>query len=73
MMRYDFMDLPCVWPAASMAAYSAGSLSARYPCHAMSKSLKVHVSLNAAPAALDPIGASYVRLLLNGGHDGKRG
>jgi len=58
MIRYDFMDLPCAKPAASMIAYSAGFWSAISPCHASSTSLSVQVSLKAAPAASDPIGAA---------------
>ena len=37
------------------------------PCQASSTSERVQLSLKAAPAASEPMGAEYVRLLLNGG------
>ena len=52
------MPLPCTIPALSIAAYTFGSRSAISPCQAMSMSLSVQVSLNAAPAAFDPTGAA---------------
>ena len=45
----------------------AGCSSAISPIQATSRSESVHVSLNAAPAALEPTGASYALLELNGG------
>ena len=57
-VRCDRIDFPCTTPAASIAASTRGSRSAISPCQATSTSLSVQVSLNAAPAAFEPIGAS---------------
>ena len=52
------MPLPWAIPAATMTADRFGCCSAMMPTHAKSTSESVHVSLKAAPAALEPMGAA---------------
>lgn len=66
-IRYAIMGLPCASRAAWMTAPAAGLRSASSPCSNGSTSSSVQASLNDAPAASEPMGASYERLELNGG------
>ena len=60
------MDAPWDSLAAPIMAYRAGCCSAIPPCQARSTSSSVHVSLNAAPAASEPIGTAYFLIRIIG-------